>query len=422
MRIWLLTIGEPVPISERGEDRLLRTGYFANLLANYGHDVVWWTSTFDHFRKQHLFSRDKSILLRNGLRINLLHGRGYFRNLSPSRLLDHRQIASRFSKFVRKQSPPDIIVSALPTIELSLAAVIYGKKHHVPVVLDMRDMWPDIFLDSVPDLLRPIARIMVRPLLRSARKACSEATAITGITDAFVEWGIRRGDRKRSSLDVAFPMGYISRDPQLHLINKAEQYWDKIGLSNESSTFAICYIGTVARWADIATVLNTARRLRNTSREFIFFVCGTGDRLEYYKNLASSDPNVIFTGWVDAAQIYVLMRRAKIGLDPLPDRYDFLATINNKAIEYLSAGLPVLSSPNRGVLSDFLKKYRCGMSYPHGNSEALEGLIMKLYENRKERQSMSQTASLVFNKMFTAEKVYYEMMEHLITIAETYKH
>ena len=56
-----------------------------------------------------------------------------------------------------------------------------------------------------------------------------------------------------------------------------------------------------------------------------------------------------FPGWVDAAKIFVLMRRSAVGLDPLPDRYDFLATINNKAIEYMSAGLPVISSPDRGV-------------------------------------------------------------------------
>jgi len=58
MKIWLVTIGEPVPVHEGVRDRLCRTGYFAHLLANHGHNVVWWTSTFDHFRKKHLFEAD----------------------------------------------------------------------------------------------------------------------------------------------------------------------------------------------------------------------------------------------------------------------------------------------------------------------------------------------------------------------------
>ncbi|GAI08595.1 unnamed protein product, partial [marine sediment metagenome] len=50
MRIWLITIGEPLP-SDNNNDRLYRTGILAKLLIQRGHEVVWWTSTFDHVRK-----------------------------------------------------------------------------------------------------------------------------------------------------------------------------------------------------------------------------------------------------------------------------------------------------------------------------------------------------------------------------------
>ena len=49
------------------------------------------------------------------------------------------------------------------------------------------------------------------------------------------------------------------------------------------------------------------------------------------------------------------------GIDPLPDRYDYLASINNKAVEYLSAGLPVVSSPRHGVLYELLEREECGL-------------------------------------------------------------
>jgi hypothetical protein len=38
-----------------------------------------------------------------------------------------------------------------------------------------------------------------------------------------------------------------------------------------------------------------------------------------------------------------------VGLDPMPDRYDLVVHINNQAIEYLSGGLPIVSSPQLHV-------------------------------------------------------------------------
>jgi len=51
MRIWLVTIGEPLPIDGSNE-RLYRMGIIANLLVKKGHKIIWWSSTFNHVRKK----------------------------------------------------------------------------------------------------------------------------------------------------------------------------------------------------------------------------------------------------------------------------------------------------------------------------------------------------------------------------------
>ena len=52
MRAWLIQTGEPLPID--GEfPRLLRTGFLAQQLADRGHHVTWWCSTFNHWTKAH---------------------------------------------------------------------------------------------------------------------------------------------------------------------------------------------------------------------------------------------------------------------------------------------------------------------------------------------------------------------------------
>jgi glycosyltransferase involved in cell wall biosynthesis len=413
MKIWLVTIGEPVPLGEGRSDRLHRTGYFAGLLADRGHEVTWWTSTFDHFRKKHHFREDTTVAIRSNLTCRLLSGCGYRSNLSLTRIRDHRQIARKFASQAARMSPPDILVAAFPIIELSLESVRFGKREGVPVVLDMRDMWPDIFVDSIPGFFRPIARLALGPLFRQAYAACSRAAAITGITEAFVEWGLARGRRKRSAFDRAFPLGYTVVPPSPDAIAKAEAYWDGLGVTAEGRDFVVSFCGTVGRQLDLETVISAARSLEGKARKFRFVLCGTGDRLEHFRGVSADVKSVLLPGWVGAAEIYVLMRRASVGLDPLPDRYDFLATVNNKAIEYMSAGLPVISSPKQGVLHDLLRQWNCGISCHSGDAQGLAAVLLRLRGDASELAEMSRNAARLFEETFQAERVYGAMADHL---------
>ena len=55
MRIWLVQRAESTPHDESGSRRLLRIGIIADILSKRGHDVIWWTSNFDHVTKTHRF-------------------------------------------------------------------------------------------------------------------------------------------------------------------------------------------------------------------------------------------------------------------------------------------------------------------------------------------------------------------------------
>jgi glycosyltransferase involved in cell wall biosynthesis len=414
MRVWLVTIGEPLPVDEGLRDRLHRTGCLGQFLADRGHEVTWWTSTFDHMRKRHWFDANTTVQVGEKHQIRLLHGCGYRSNVSLARFRDHRQVAAQFARMAAAETTqPDIIVAALPTIELCRESVEYGRPRGIPVVLDMRDMWPDIFVDVAPRPARPLARLLLTSLFRQARRAIAGATAVTGITEAFVDWGLKRGRRIRSNLDRAFPMGYVSAALPKDRLRAAEEFWDARGIRDDGRCWAAVFFGTIGRQFDMTTVLQAARRLLAAGKPVRFVLCGRGDRLEHYQKMAADLPNVEFPGWVDAAAIHVLMRRAAVGLDPLPDRYDFLASINNKAVEYLSAGLPVVSSPSRGVLAELLKCERCGQSYECGDSSALAEILLRLHDSPETLQAMSRSANSLFQNSFAAEMVYGQMEEHL---------
>lgn len=419
MDIWLVTIGEPVPLGVGAKDRLHRTGVFGTLLASRGHRVTWWTSAFDHFRKRP-FGPSGEMPLSPGLTAVLLDGGGYDRNLSLARFRDHRRIALAFRGAAAHRSPPDILVAALPSLELPLEAVRYGRSHGVPVVLDMRDMWPDIFVEVLPGSLRPLGRLVATPLFRQGRQACSGATAITGITEAFVDWGLARGGRIRSTLDRSFPMAYASSPPSTDRVREAEGFWDARGLLSRPSELVACFMGAVGRQLDFPSILGASRLLAQKGVPFKLILCGTGDFYAHVAAQAKDIPNVQMMGWVDAAQIYVLMRRSGLGLDPLPDRFDFLATINNKAIEYLSAGLPVISCPERGVLYELLRDEGCGLSYPHGDADSLARILERLVLEPEKRERLAVNALRIYKERFVAESVYARMADYLQEVVSSH--
>ena len=61
----------------------------------------------------------------------------------------HKIVAKKFNEIALSNHIefPDLILCAYPAIELSRAGVQFANKIGVPVVVDIRDLWPDIFVE-----------------------------------------------------------------------------------------------------------------------------------------------------------------------------------------------------------------------------------------------------------------------------------
>lgn len=418
MRVWIVTIGEPLPLSANAGARLHRSGQFA-LWARAHVKISWWTSAFDHFNKKFLFKGDQVVRFGENLVLRAFKGCGYRSNLSLARLRDQRLLAEKMYAAMKQEAvPPDIILCSLPPVEIAAAAVKYGREAGVPVVLDLRDMWPDIFIDHAPSVLRPLAKLALKPMFRQAEKVCRDADALMGITDSFLDWGLAKAGRKQGEWDKAFPFAYNPNPPAADKLAEADGFWDSLGVLKKDNPFTVCFFGSINRQFDFKTIFEAFRTVGDKAR---LIVCGSGDKFDHVQSLARGQANILFPGWVDAPRIYSLMRRSHAGLDPLSDRYDFLASINNKAVEYLSAGLPIISSPCRGELFNLLQKYQCGISFNPGDSAALAGIISRLAAVPLEVTRMAEGAAKCFEENFVAEKVHSEMFSHLQLIADEFK-
>lgn len=411
MNIWVVTTGEPLPVDPANE-RLLRSGILCQQLADRGHDVTWWTSTFIHMKKRHIAHGDEVVELSERYRLRMLRGTGYRRNVSIARLFDHWIVARKFARDIRRQPLPDLILCSFPTIELSAAAVDFGAEHRLPVVLDIRDLWPDIFSALAPSSLKPISDYMLTPYARLARRAIRGATAIVAINEGFVDWAMRRGGRVRGDLDRAFPMGYPSAAPPQHAIDVAKARWKERGVESDEMFTAI-FVGNIGRQFEFEAIAAVARKTLGRMR---FILCGTGDAERYVRRLMSGLSNVFMPGWVSAKEIWTLMRIADVGLAPYHAEESFTHSLPNKSLEYLSAGLPIVSSLP-GALARLLMEEDCGLTYANNNAEELEVALETLAKSVETRRRMQKNAARIFAARFSAERIYSDMADYLERVA-----
>lgn len=420
MVVWLITIGEPLPLDGQNE-RLLRTGLFAELLVESGHEVTWWTSTMDHSNLQQRRNKDEVIQLKNRYRIYLLRSINYKKNISLRRVVNHIGLARKFKRFAQAVSPvPDVILCSVPAVEIALQATRFGKANDIPVVLDMRDLWPDIILDLAPWWAKAPARFLLFPMFVWQKRACSQATAITGITPSFVEWGLRYAGRDRTKFDKDFPLAYPAASPAPASMRKGREFWETQGIGENSPAFLVCFFGSIRPQFEWEVVIGAARELQRSHPSIKFVICGQGELLPFLKKMAEDCDNVLLPGHVGRAEILVLMEKCSVALAPYRSTWDFMASIPTKAIEYLAGRLPILSSL-KGELESLLSQNSCGITYANEDPNTLVEQLLWLYNRPRKRAEMSRNAKRLFDREFAAEKVYQNMADHLQSIVSAHR-
>lgn len=417
MKVWLIQRSEPTPHDNGGTQRAMRMGIIAQMLARSGHQVLWWTSTFDHYNRCQRFKDNTRRSVEKNYEIQYLRGCGYKRNMSLARLRENAIIARQFQVLADKESEiPDIILASMPTAELGLVSVNYGRKHGIPVVLDIRDLWPDVFFDMLPRVMHPLVRILSMPIERKTRKACAGATAIWGLSDAFVDWGMERANRPRSENDCAFAMGYLPKNIPEEGLEKGRNFWNDMGVRREDNQIILTFFGTLGRWFDFHPVAEALNILSQKKYHVKTVVCGLGENEKDIKIQTKQLNNIIFPGWVNEKQIRALLEISDIGLAPYVDSMSFIYSFPNKAAEYLSGSAPIALSLSKGVLHDLLIKEDCGFSYG-GRPYKLAEQLQALRENPHRLQELQANAKKAYRKYFDANVVYRQLINRLEKIA-----
>ncbi|MBM3206811.1 MAG: glycosyltransferase family 4 protein [Candidatus Staskawiczbacteria bacterium] len=411
--IWLITVGEPLPILDN-EDRLWRTGLLSKILSDRGHEVLWWASTVDHLRKLYIMENEDRFQTSDNISIQLLHGRLYKKNISFNRLINHAEIARRFSYLSRLESKPDLILCSFPTIELSYEAVKYGQEFGVPVVLDVRDLWPDIFLSVLPKWINWFGRMLLYIYFFKTRYAFNTCHSILGISENYLNWALSLGGRIRCSNNLVYPLGYSVGDWTDSDELSVKSRFERCGLSLYKPT--VCFVGSFGRTYDLETVINAAKLLQKREGWMgQIAICGGGEREKEWRDMAEGVSDVGFMGWLSARELSCMLSKSVMGLAAYASQAP--QGIPNKIIEYLATGLPMFFSLG-GEARDLLQTAQCGIYYRPGDCSSLAESMFAIIKDKSTLDAMSESALKLYNQNFSAHVVYGALANHLENIIE----
>lgn len=411
MNYWLVVLSEPLPI--KGKARLRRVGILAEYLTeNKANTVHIFTNSFEHYTKEQLVDKDETIQVQDNYFIHVYYAKGYKKNVSLARIIHYKKVTKKIKKGLEVYTEPDVILVCNNPLEPVKISCDYGVKHNVPVIVDIRDLWPEIFVEAVPSKFKLLIKPYIKICERYTSKALQKAKALIGLSNEFLDYGLKLAKRDKNNHDQVIPIGYPNFNYN-HDIDTFNLYWASYGL--KPNDFIIAFTGNFGRQFEFNAIIEAANMLIY-QEDIKFVLCGTGENLEKVKKVAPH--NIIFPGWIEKEAIISLLSFSSLGIAPYINSINYKTNTPNKFGEYLSASLPILVSIE-GTMEKLLHEYECGCSYNDGTYLAM--LILYYHRHKLILSLQKQNARKLYEASFNDELVNNYLSRTLNEVALSYK-
>ena len=290
----------------------------------------------------------------------------------------------------RRMRRPDVVIGSSPTFFAAIAAAAAARRHGAPFVMEVRDLWPAIFVDL--GVLRN--RTVIGWLERLEMALYRRAARVVTVTEAFRRNLIARGVPEtkvvtvRNGADVEF---WRPGDASAELRRA-------LGLEG---AFVVLYLGAFGISQGLDRVLECADALRADPR-VRFLLVGDGAERDRLRRQAAGLENVRLLDPVDKARARELYRLADVCLVPLRDIPLFETFVPSKLFEILAMGRPIVASV-RGEAAEILEDSHAAVVVPPEDSAAIAEALRSLIDRPDVRTAMAERGRDFVVKQFSRE-------------------
>lgn len=277
----------------------------------------------------------------------------------------------------RATGRPDVVVVSSPTFFSIASAWLLARAKRARLVVEVRDLWPAIFVELGVVTNRTIIRLLERLELLAYRAADVVVTVSEGFRDHITARGIDPGKVHviPNGVDVE---RFAPRDVGVEDMRR------RLGVP-AGHTLAL-YIGAHGISHGLTSVADAAAKLAHDGVHVAFVGEGAarGELVARVNELGAS--NITLHAGVPRWEVPTVLAAADICLVPLRDVPLFERFIPSKIFEYLAAGKPVVGAL-RGEAAGILKRAGAVVVAPQ-DPDALATAIRALAGDPERRAAM----------------------------------
>jgi glycosyltransferase involved in cell wall biosynthesis len=288
-------------------------------------------------------------------------------------------LPSAFCWSNRRLTDPDIVIGSSPTFFAAVAAAGTGVQRKVPFIMEIRDLWPAIFVEL--GVLKNA--LLIKLLARFELALYKQATHVVTVTEAFRQNLIARGVPSNKVVTITNGADLEFWQPSVSIIDLRK----RLGLEGY---FVVLYMGAHGISHALGRILESAERLLEYPDIQFLFVGEGAEKKQLIRQAQELRlENVRFLDPVDREDVREFYAMADVCLVPLRDIPLFETFIPSKMFEIMAMGRPIVGSV-RGEAAGILQRSKGSLVVAPEDSNAIAQAILKIYQHPKKAQEMGE--------------------------------
>lgn len=410
MNIWIVN-HYAIPPSMGG---LVRHYYFSKYLQKKGHNVKIFTSSKIHNTDINMI-KDKSLYkeeMEDGVEYTFVRSRDYKGN-GLDRIINMIDTPFKIQKAMRcfyKKEKPDVIYTSSPDLFVAFFALLFGKMHKIPVVVEIRDLWPESIVEyNGMSRKNPIIQI----LYQLEKWIYKKADQLIFTMEGGKEYIKDKGWDKKINLDK---VNHVNNGVDLEeFAEDVKRYQIQDNDLEDEKFFKVIYVGSVRRANNIETLVNVGKELKQRGNDKIkIIIYGDGTDRESLEKRCKTEglENVIFKGKVEKKYIPYILSKSNLNILNYKQANTWkYGGSQNKQFEYLASGRPICSNVKMGY--SIIRTNDCGVEDNIISTKDYADVVLKYAEMSEEKYKQecenAKKAAQLYDYHLLTEKV-----EHIL--------
>lgn len=272
----------------------------------------------------------------------------------------------------------DVCIATTPQFFSGVSGTFVKRLLDVPLVLEVRDLWPD----SIQAVRINTSRAFLNFLRRIERSMYRQADRIVIVSDAFRAHLIGKGvpDDKIHVVTNGVATTVFDNRPRKRLHFN--------GPMNDK--FIVAYFGTQGLAHGLETMIDAARRLQDEP-DYQFVIVGEGAEKKHLKRYANDLSNVVFIDRQTRERVAEMLNEVDLPLVLLRNAELFKTVIPSKMFEIMGSGKPMVLGVD-GEAKRILLEAQAGIAVEPQNTDELVAAIQTLKINAVLRKQFGENA------------------------------